>query len=201
MRKLVVASRNRKKVLELERLLAGLPFVVESLAAYPDMPEVEENGETFQDNARLKALAAAKYTGELVIADDSGLEVDALGGEPGVRSARYAGVKDETRRDGANNALLLERLAAVPEGKRTARFVCAIAIAEPTGIVWEGAGTVEGRIAMEARGPKDSFGYDPLFIPEGEVRTFAELTADEKDALSHRGRALALAKEFLKRLT
>lgn len=201
MRTLVVASRNPKKVQELQRLLEGLPYLVQSLAAYPGMPEVVEDGATFQENARLKALAAASYTGELAIADDSGLEVDALGGEPGVLSARYSGVDDPQARDAANNALLLERLAGVPHARRTARFVCAVAVADPTGVLWEGAGYVEGRIATEERGPKDAFGYDPIFLPEGSDRTFAEMTAEEKDAISHRGRALALAKEFLRSLT
>ncbi|NLN26626.1 MAG: RdgB/HAM1 family non-canonical purine NTP pyrophosphatase [Firmicutes bacterium] len=201
MRTLVVASRNPKKVQELQRLLEGLPYLVQSLAAYPGMPEVVEDGATFQENARLKALAAASYTGELAIADDSGLEVDALGGEPGVLSARYSGVDDPQARDVANNALLLERLAGVPHARRTARFVCAVAVADPTGVLWEGAGYVEGRIATEERGPKDAFGYDPIFLPEGSDRTFAEMTAEEKDAISHRGRALALAKEFLRSLT
>jgi XTP/dITP diphosphohydrolase len=196
-----VASRNPKKVQELQRLLEGLPYLVQSLAAYPGMPEVVEDGATFQENARLKALAAASYTGELAIADDSGLEVDALGGEPGVLSARYSGVDDPQARDVANNALLLERLAGVPHARRTARFVCAVAVADPTGVLWEGAGYVEGRIATEERGPKDAFGYDPIFLPEGSDRTFAEMTAEEKDAISHRGRALALAKEFLRSLT
>lgn len=201
MRTLVVASRNPKKVQELQRLLEGLPYLVQSLAAYPGMPEVVEDGATFQENARLKALAAASYTGELAIADDSGLEVDALGGEPGVLSARYSGVDDPQARDAANNALLLERLCGVPHARRTARFVCAVAVADPTGVLWEGAGYVEGRIATEERGPKDAFGYDPIFLPEGSDRTFAEMTAEEKDAISHRGRALALAKEFLRSLT
>jgi len=201
MRTLVVASRNPKKVQELQRLLEGLPYLVQSLAAYPGMPEVVEDGATFQENARLKALAAASYTGELAIADDSGLEVDALGGEPGVLSARYSGVDDPQARDVANNALLLERLAGVPHARRTARFVCAVAVADPTGVLWEGAGYVEGRIATEERGPKDAFGYDPIFLPEGSDRTFAEMTAEEKDAISHRGRALALVKEFLRSLT
>ena len=201
MRTLVVASRNPKKVQELQRLLEGLPYLVQSLAAYPGMPEVVEDGATFQENARLKALAAASYTGELAIAYDSGLEVDALGGEPGVLSARYSGVDDPQARDVANNALLLERLAGVPHARRTARFVCAVAVADPTGVLWEGAGYVEGRIATEERGPKDAFGYDPIFLPEGSDRTFAEMTAEEKDAISHRGRALALAKEFLRSLT
>lgn len=200
-RRLVVASHNPKKVAELERILADMPYVVQSAAAYPEMLDVVEDGKTFQENARIKALAAAAYTGELAIADDSGLEVDALGGEPGVRSARYAGIEGGRATDAANNALLLERLSGVPESERTARFVCAIAIADPEGIVWEGIGTVEGRITTEARGPKDAFGYDPLFVPEGDERTFAEMRADEKDALSHRGQALTFAKEFLKRLT
>lgn len=199
-RRLVVASRNPKKAAELMRILEGLPFDVTPLSEYPDMPETEETGATFAENARLKAVAAARFTGELALADDSGLEVDALGGAPGVFSARYAGVEGPGK-DAANNALLLERLAAVPPERRTARFVCAVAVADPQGVLWEGEGVVHGRIAAEPRGGPDAFGYDPLFVPDGYDRTFAEMAPAEKDALSHRGRALALARKFLRHLT
>lgn len=200
MRRIVVASRNQKKVNELVRLLEGMPFDVSSLADYPEMPETEETGSTFAENAAIKALAAARFTGELAIADDSGLVVDALGGEPGVYSARYAGVQGPEM-DAANNALLLERLEQTPPEQRTARFVCAVAIADRTGVLWKGQGTVEGRVAEALRGPADAFGYDPLFIPEGFMQTFAEMDPAAKDGISHRGRALQQAKAFLQGLT
>lgn len=201
MRVLVVASNNPKKVAELRRLLVGLPFDVRPVGEYRGMPEVDEVGTTFAENARLKAVATANFTGHLAIADDSGLEVDALGGEPGVLSARYAGIAGGRASDVENNAHLLQRLVDVPESRRTARFVCAVAIADTSGILWEGEGRVDGTIATAPRGPKDAFGYDPLFIPRGGATTFAEMSASAKDAISHRGRALALAKEFLQRLT
>lgn len=199
-RQLVVASRNKKKVAELVRILADLPYKVESLEAYPDMPETEETGATFLDNARTKALEAARFTGHLALADDSGLEVSALNGAPGVLSARYAG-NGGRGSDAANNALLLERLATVPTGERGARFVCAIAIANSSGIVWEGEGIVAGWIGTELRGGPDSFGYDPLFFPEGSALSFAEMDPQAKDQLSHRGKALDMAKVFLQHLT
>lgn len=200
-RPIVVASQNPKKVKELVRILSGLPFEVRSLEAYPDMPETEENGATFADNARIKALAAADYTGEIALADDSGLEVDALGGEPGVLSARYAGLEGGRGSDAANNALLLQRLAGVPTEQRTARFVSAVAIAAPGEVIWQGEGVVEGRIAAQPSGETDAFGYDPLFVPTGYTQTFAQMSPQEKDAISHRGRALECAKSFLEDLT
>lgn len=181
-------------------MLRDLPFDVQSLADYPDVPEVDETGETFAENARLKALHAARFTSQLALADDSGLIVDALGGAPGVRSARYAGVEGPGK-DTANNALLLENLASVPPGERTARFVCAIAIAGPDGVLWEGEGSVEGRIGTELRGTADSFGYDPLFYPLGYDESFDDLAPEEKDRISHRGRAIRLARDFLEHLT
>lgn len=197
-RRVVVATRNPGKVRELAVLLAPLGLDLVPLdAVAPDAPEVVEDGETFEANAVKKARAAAAATGCPAIADDSGLEVDALGGAPGVRSARYAGSGgDRAHRDDANNRRLLLDLAARPDAGRGARFRCVLvhveaADAEP--VVAEGA--CEGRIAEAPRGA-GGFGYDPLFVPDGETRTMAELTADEKNARSHRAaaaRALAAA--------
>lgn len=200
MRRLIVASRNDNKVKELQRIITELPYDVRSLAEYPDMPEVEETGATFVENACLKAQAAAEYTGCLALADDSGLVVDALDGAPGVRSARFAGAHGENQ-DKANNELLLQRLEGVPVHNRTARFVCAIAIADFHGIIWKGEGTVEGSISTRLQKGKYGFGYDPLFVPAGHTHSFAEMNDKQKDALSHRGKALRLAKKFLQGLT
>lgn len=192
--RLLVASKNRKKVDELVRLLDGLPFHVESLADRPDIPPVEEDGTTFLENARRKALQTAARPGEWVLADDSGLVVEALGGEPGVRSARFAG---EGATDAENNALLLERLEGMED--RRAAFVCAIVIVRDGAVAWEGEGRCEGTIARQLAEGVHGFGYDPLFVPDGEQRTFAELTPSEKDRISHRGVALRAAIAFLQR--
>ena len=196
MRKLVVATRNERKRRELAAILAGLPVEVVRLDAYPGAPDVEETGATFADNARLKALSAAGHTGEWAVADDSGLEVDALGGRPGVYSARFSG---PGATDAANNALLLSLLKDVPPDQRTARFRCAIALASPEGETWVDEGTCEGVIAGAPRG-EGGFGYDPLFIVPELGMTFAELPAEVKNRISHRARALALTRERLVRL-
>lgn len=193
MRKLVVATRNQKKLRELAALLADLPVEVVGLDRFPGTPEVEETGTTFAENARLKALAAARSTGQWAVADDSGLEVDALDGRPGVRSARFAG---PGATDEANNALLLQLLRDVPPERRRGRFRCAIAIASPTGETWVDEGVCEGVIAEAPRG-EGGFGYDPLFIVPELGRTFAELPAEEKNRISHRARALRLTRERL----
>lgn len=182
MRRVVLATTNQGKVAELRRILDGLDIdLVDARAA--GLAAVDETGATFLDNARLKARAAADATGLPAVADDSGLVVDALGGEPGVRSARYAGPEQD---DAANLALLLRRLAGIAD--RRARFVCAAVLAAPDGREWTAAGTLEGTIAPAPRGA-GGFGYDPVFVPEGGGRTAAELTPAEKDAVSHRGRA------------
>jgi XTP/dITP diphosphohydrolase len=186
--RILVASSNAKKLEELRALFADLPTEVVG----PDerLPEVVEDAETFVGNAKKKAIEIARHSGLATIADDSGLEVDALDGAPGVRSARFAadeGRPSEPDKDSANNALLLEKLAGVAE--RGARFRCVLVLAAPDGTVLESTeGTVEGRILETPRGD-GGFGYDPLFVPEGESRTMAELTSAEKAALSHRGRA------------
>jgi len=182
---LVVATRNRHKVAEIAAVV-GCLFEVSGLEGIPDAPAVEETGATFIENALLKALAVSGFTRALVLADDSGLEVDALGGKPGVHSARFAGPSAE---DGANNRKLLATLAGIPPGDRTARFRCALVLARVGRIEAEFEGTVEGRIIEQPKGER-GFGYDPLFVPDGEDRTFAELGPETKNALSHRARAL-----------
>ncbi len=182
----VIATKNQKKLAELRRILAplGIDAVCEGETDF-DFPEVEETGETFAENALLKARSVAKISGCPAVADDSGLCVDALDGAPGVYSARYAGLHGD---DKANNALLLQNLRDVPKEGRTAHFVSAVAVVFPDGRELTVEGRCDGRIGFEARGA-GGFGYDPLFCV-GE-KSFAELTAEEKDKISHRGRALA----------
>jgi XTP/dITP diphosphohydrolase len=190
-RRLVMATRNAHKVRELQHLLRDLNVEVLSLADRPDVPEVVEDGETFAANAATKARAVAAATRLPALADDSGLEVDALGGQPGVQSARYAGAGHD---DGANNRKLLAALAGVAPAGRTARFRCAVALADPAGALGAGVelreGACEGVILDAPRGAH-GFGYDPLFLYPELGRTFAELTLDEKSRLSHRARAMA----------
>jgi XTP/dITP diphosphohydrolase len=184
--KLIVATRNRKKIEEIGRILGGSGFELLGLDACPDCPEVEEDADTFEGNAVKKAVTIARWTGAAALADDSGLVVDALGGAPGVYSARYAGAGAG---DADNVRKLLAALGDTPAEGRTARFVCVMALAWPDGRVRTFEGRVEGRIGREPRG-ENGFGYDPVFIPEGRYRTFAEMSAAEKDAMSHRGRAI-----------
>lgn len=182
--KLIIATHNPGKVKELEGMLTPLGFEVESLLDYPDAPETEETGTTFEENAALKATEAAAYFGHAVLADDSGLEVDALDGAPGVYSARFAGPEKSV---GANNVLLLEKLNG--ETNRTARFVCALCLAKPNGETLTVRGTIEGTIGYSPQG-ENGFGYDPLFIVPSLHKTAAELERDEKAVVSHRGQAL-----------
>ncbi|RPF46974.1 XTP/dITP diphosphohydrolase [Thermodesulfitimonas autotrophica] len=193
MKRIVVATTNQGKLKEIEEILAPLGLSVTSLAAYPGFPEIEEDGATFKENAVKKAQFTATFTGEIALADDSGLEVDYLGGAPGVRSARFAG---EPKNDAANNAKLLRLLASVPWEKRTARFRCVIAVATPNGEVATAEGTAEGYILTAPRGT-GGFGYDPLFYFPEYGKTFAELPPEVKNQVSHRGRALAKLKEVL----
>jgi XTP/dITP diphosphohydrolase len=196
----VVASRNPGKVREIRAVLSDLPVELVGLDGFADrqgpggIPEPEENGLTFAENARHKAVYYARAVGQWCLADDSGLEVDALGGAPGVYSARYAadacppGAARATL-DAANNAKLLAALRDVPAEKRTARFVCYAVLADAEGVLMEACDTIEGRIGYEARGA-NGFGYDPLFyLPELGCTT-AELEAGRKNNLSHRGKAL-----------
>ncbi len=186
MKRLLLATRNEGKARELRELLAGVDVQIESLASHPEAPDVDEAGGSFEANARLKATQAATSTGIWSIAEDSGLVVDKLGGDPGVRSARYAGVHGDVA---ANNAKLLRELEG--ESQRSARFVCVIALARPDGeIVAIGHGTCEGVIAEQPRG-SNGFGYDPLFVPERALHTtLAELEPHEKGIISHRGQAM-----------
>ncbi|RDB33519.1 XTP/dITP diphosphatase [Exiguobacterium sp. RIT594] len=184
--KIIVATRNPGKVGEFQAMLGRLGYDVESLLDYETAPETEETGSTFEENAELKSKEAAAYFGHAVLSDDSGLEVDALDGAPGVYSARFAG---EDKSDAANNALLLEKLADTPAEQRTARFVCALSLAKPSGETLTVRGTMEGRIGFELKGT-NGFGYDPLFLIPSLNQTAAELTKSEKAAISHRGQAL-----------
>ncbi|MGI6566244.1 MAG: XTP/dITP diphosphatase [Limnochordia bacterium] len=183
---IVIASRNEHKIEEIRRLLAGLDVDVLSLKDYPDAPEVDEDGAAFQDNALKKARVIARFTGLTALADDSGLEVDSLGGQPGVRSARFAG---ETASDAENNRKLLRCLAEVPSEERQAQFRCVIALVSRTGAESLVEGTCQGVIIEEERG-SGGFGYDPLFLLPHLGKTFAELSMEEKNELSHRGKAL-----------
>ena len=185
--RLVVASHNRAKAAEIQRILSdeGLDLDVVSLADVPGVELPPETGGTFGENATLKAEHAAAATGLPAVADDSGLEVDALDGEPGIRSARYAG---ENASDQDRYEKVLSLLREVPDESRTARFRCAVAYSDPEGQVLLAEGTCEGRIAREPAGA-GGFGYDPIFMPEGETRTMAQVTPEEKHAVSHRGRA------------
>jgi len=188
MGRVVVASLNRAKAREIAEILAaeGLGLEVVALADFPDVALPPETGESFAANALLKARAAAQGTGLPAIADDSGLEVDALGGEPGVMSARYAG---EGAGDADRYRKVLALLADVPDARRTARFRCAAAFVSPEGVELLAEGTCEGRLAREPTGA-GGFGYDPIFVPEDYTVTMAQLTPEQKHAISHRGRAL-----------
>ena len=184
---LVVATRNSHKTREIQHIL-GPDFRVRDLRAYPEIRNIPESGTSFEENAKLKALAASERLPALVIADDSGLEVDALGGAPGIYSARYAGA-NATERDKIDK--LLRELARVQAtgDERRARFRCVVALARNGDTLEIFEGIVEGRIADEARGDS-GFGYDPIFIPEGFKETFGELPAEVKNTISHRAKAI-----------
>jgi len=193
-RPILIATRNAHKTREIREIL-GERFSVFDLSAHPRIPEAIESGSTFEENAALKALNASGYFDGLVLADDSGLEVDALGGAPGVRSARYAG---EGADDEANRALLLKELLRIgTRGRhRSARFRCVLALARGARILKTFDGVVEGVIANRPKGA-GGFGYDSLFIPDGHCRTFGELPPEVKNRESHRARALAKAGAWL----
>lgn len=198
--KLLVASRNAKKLNELRRVLdaAGISGIeLVGLNEVPEFPEAPETGATFEENALAKARDGAAATGLACVADDSGLEVDALNGMPGVLSARWSGGHGN---DDANTALLLAQLGDVPDERRGAGFVSACALAIPGGTESVVRGEWRGVVARTPLG-ENGFGYDPVFVPEGDGRSAAELSADEKDAASHRGRALRLLIPALRALT
>jgi XTP/dITP diphosphohydrolase len=184
----VLATRNAHKVEEVRRILAPYDVQLVSLSEFPDVPDVAETGATFADNALLKAEAVAKATGLLALADDSGLAVAALNGMPGVLSARWAGRHGD---DLANLQLVLDQTADVPDERRGAAFVCAAAAVSPAGERLVVEGRSEGVLTRSPRG-SNGFGYDPIFVPVGEDRTTAEMSAEEKDAISHRGKAFRM---------
>jgi XTP/dITP diphosphohydrolase len=189
MRRILIATKNAHKTSEISAIL-GSSWQVEDLTTHPEVPSPEETGVTFAENAAIKALAAASMFPGLVLADDSGLEVDALGGAPGVISARYAGAGAN---DAANRARLLRELKTFPS---PARFVCCMVLARDKAVLGVFNGTVEGVIVSDERG-EGGFGYDSLFVPSSFVETFAELPASTKNTLSHRARAMAEVARFL----
>jgi len=195
-KKLLLATNNKGKTREYKSLLRGIPFEIVTLADEGITTEVEETGLSFDENARLKATTMAKKSGLLTLADDSGLEVDALGGEPGVHSARYAG---EGASDVDRLNYLLSRLKDVPGDRRSARFRCVIAIAAPDGKVELCSGECRGFITTEPRG-YNGFGYDPVFYLPELGKTMAELPAEEKNKISHRARAAEKAREVLMKI-
>lgn len=195
--KLVIASGNPGKLREMKEMLADLPINVLSLKDYPQIGEIPETGSSFRENAALKAETVAKITGEWVLADDSGLEVDALGGRPGIYSARFAG---EGAGDAANNAKLLQELKAIGGHNRKARFRAVIAIAHPGHETLFAEGECEGYITDKPQG-SGGFGYDPLFYYPPAGLTFAQMTAEEKNKVSHRAKALAKAYNILKEIS
>jgi len=187
MPRLVLGTRNRKKRDELADLLKDMPFEVADLSGYPDAPEVEETGTTFEENARLKAIGFSRSVKQWVLAEDSGLVVPGLNGRPGVHSARFAGTHGD---DEANNNRLLAELAPLPDDRRAAYYVCVAALATPAGeVVAVAEGRCHGVIIKERHG-SGGFGYDPLFMVREYHRTFGELSLRVKQALSHRGRAI-----------
>lgn len=198
MTKIIFATGNKDKMREIREIMSDMDVVIRSMKEAGVEADIQETGETFEENARIKAETIAGLLPEedrdaVVLADDSGLEVDWLNKEPGVLSARYMG--EETSYDIKNRAIL-DRLAGVPEEKRTARFVCAVAAAFPGGKTLVTRQTMEGRIGDAPQG-ENGFGYDPIFFPEGYDCSSAALTPEQKNAISHRGKALRAAKEWI----
>ncbi len=189
----VLATRNRGKVRELQALLADLPVRACTLDEFPDVPVIPETGETFEANAREKADLVARLTGRITVADDSGLEIDVLGGAPGVRSATFLG---PTATDEDRNLWVLGKLRGMPEGLRTARYRAVLAVASPDGSIRTFEGICDGRIADAPRG-HDGFGYDPIFLVPAYGRTMAELPPDIKNRISHRGKAVDAARAYM----
>lgn len=196
MERLIVATRNQKKTLEIREMLRGIcevQDVTELEAEGSSLPEIEETGSSFVENATLKAVGISKVVGGMVLADDSGLEVDGLNGEPGVWSSSYGGEEGNHLK---NNARLERELVAVPAEQRTGRFRCVMVLAKEGEVLGSFAGSVEGRL-QESPAGEEGFGYDPYFVPEGFVKTFAELGPEIKNGMSHRGRALREVLAFL----
>ena len=193
---IVLATRNRDKIREIKKILNDTNARFLSLEDFPGCPEVVEDGETLEANAKKKALVVSQYTKKLSLAEDTGLEADALGGAPGVRSARFAG--DNATYEN-NNRKLLKLMEKLPLEERRAKFRCVAALARPDGEVVSCEGVCEGRIAFEMKG-KSGFGYDPLFIVPEHGKTFAELGEDIKNRISHRAQALAKIKEIINKL-
>jgi XTP/dITP diphosphohydrolase len=198
--KLLIATGNAGKVKEFREMLGAGRFDWSDLSRHPNVIEVEETGRTFRANACLKASGYARQLNSWALADDSGLEVDALDRKPGVFSARWAEMNRAGKGDADNNSLLLKQLENIPDEKRGARFVCVLSLADAGGrIVLTARDTVEGRIVHVPRG-HNGFGYDPLFLIDSLGKTTAELTPDEKHAISHRGKALRRMKELMERM-
>lgn len=199
-RKILVATTNPGKIAEISAML-DLDIEWVSLSDFPGVNEIKEDGETFAENARKKAVGYAKQTGLWTIADDSGLVVDALGGEPGVKSARFSGAKDKDRKllDHKNMAKVLKLLEGVPRDKRTTRFVCCLCLASAEKVLIETEGKLEGVIAEKEMGA-NGFGYDPIFFVPKLNKTVAQLTREEKNAISHRGNAIRKLKLLLEEL-
>lgn len=194
MKELIVATKNQGKVNEFRQMFSKYNISVKSLLDIDRTINIEETGTTFEANAIIKAEAMVELSGLPVVADDSGLEVDALDGEPGVYSARYAGMDKD---DEKNTAKLLRELEGKTDKERTARFVCAVAVARPGEETFVRRGTCEGTITTEPQGT-NGFGYDPVFIPKGSTRTMAEHSSEEKNAISHRHHAIEQIEEWLK---
>jgi len=193
---LVVATRNRHKTGEIQHIL-GPEFKVADLGAHPDVSEIRESGTSFEENATLKAVAASRRLPALVIADDSGLEVDALGGAPGIYSARYAGANATDRNKIDKLLSELERVRATDD-RRCARFRCVVGLARYGDLLGTFEGTAEGRIAATPRG-ESGFGYDPIFVPDGFEQTFGELPTEVKNTISHRAKAIGALRDRLRR--
>jgi XTP/dITP diphosphohydrolase len=194
--RLLIATHNRGKLIEYQEMFADLPVELVTLDDVGIRDDVAEKGATFAENARVKALDYARASGLLTLADDSGLQVDALGGEPGVHSKRYAGAN---KSDADRIIFLLNKLRDVPPDKRAARFRCAIALATPDGKLWEAEGTCEGKIAFEPRG-ENGFGYDPIFQVAARGVRMAELSTAEKNKVSHRAHAAEKARDILAKI-
>jgi XTP/dITP diphosphohydrolase len=190
----IVATRNKGKLREFRDALKGLNLRIYGLSDFPDAPEIEEDGRSFTENALKKVRFYSRYFGKLTLADDSGLEVDSLKGQPGVHSARYAGERASSQE---NNQKLLEEMQGVPISKRGARFRCIIAVKSPGGREVLAEGACKGRIGFKEKGRK-GFGYDPLFILPRDGRTMAQLSLEEKNKISHRGKALRKIRRIIK---